>query len=178
MKRLFCVLCLILSMPALAAGYRLVHPDGSVEFTDDPVPGATPIDLPEAQSYAPPVTAKPKVQSPASAKPGAEAQKDQPLKYRSLTVLAPVAESTVPWQGGTVAVQVQSEPALQTRFGHHIVLVLDGKPVSHPDKSNNLDLSGVYRGAHTLSATIRDGEGKVLASSPAVRFYVFQPSIR
>ena len=36
-------------------GYKIVKPDGTVEFSDQPKPGATEIPLPEAQSYRPPV---------------------------------------------------------------------------------------------------------------------------
>ena len=58
MKRLLLLTALVLPLAATAAGvgYRIVHPDGTVEFTDDPHRGGEKIDLyraPAVDPYAP-----------------------------------------------------------------------------------------------------------------------------
>lgn len=168
MKRhVFLLLLLPLAFTAMNSvaqdkGYKVVRPDGTVEFTDQPTAGAQEITLPKAQSYeAPPIPAAPT--SPVSIPQGPP--------YSALAITAPTAEQTFQNGDGKVTVSVRLEPAL--RPGHRLVILLDGKEAG---SGPNVSLNGVERGSHTVLAQVRDGRGNVIQSSPPVTFHMRQYS--
>jgi hypothetical protein len=78
---------------------------------------------------------------------------------------------------GQLDVTVSVDPPLQA--GHQLQLYLDGEPVATLDPGNNqIRLSGVYRGAHTLEAEVLDQEGESLLRSDPLPFSVRQTSIQ
>ncbi len=162
-------LALALGAPPLFAetkGYKIVRPDGTVEFSDQPAPGAQEITLPKAQGYeAPP---------PPPPAPAVEPTTPPGPPYSLLAIAAPEPDQTLHNGETQVNVSVQVMPAL--RPGHRLVILLDGSEAAG-GAGTGYTLSNVERGSHVLVAEVRDGRGKVLISSAPVTFHMRQHSI-
>lgn len=167
MRRLPFLLLLValsLGVHAEEKGYKIVRPDGSVEFTDQPAPGAQEIPLPKTPGYqAPPARslAPPRPLAPKG------------LPYSQLAISAPAPEQTFQEGETSVTVHIVLEPGLQ--LGHRMVVLLDGKVVSE-GAGNSVALNDLERGAHTVVAEVRDSAGAVVQSAAPVTFHVRQYS--
>jgi len=168
MSRLLLIFVFLIAATASAEekGYKVVRPDGTVEFSDQPQPGAVEIPLPQSQGYEP----APLPPSESDRGVAHNAVKSV-VTYRQLTITAPVADETFQSAEGPVHVQVQIEPSLQP--GHKLVILLDGKAAG---SGVSATLANLDRGTHTVSAEVRDGDGKVVKSSAPVTFHVKQYS--
>lgn len=174
MKRMIIPL-LLFALPLAAAetGYRIVHPDGTVEFTDDPTRGGEPIQLREAptiQSVSPP-TGSSQSSVPAPADPATEAQQ---VSYESLEITSPQQDQTIWFDGSSIPVSVNISPRLGKQ--DEVVILLDGQEVAR-GRGSSFNLPQVYRGTHTLEAHIVSG-GSVVIRSPAVNFHMRRHTIR
>lgn len=169
MSRLFLVLLLV-SSAAFGAGekaYRIVLPDGTVQFSDKPQPGSTEIKVPPAQTYqALPV---PALHMTTSQNGSASAA----FKYDDLSIDSPAQDQTFHATGGTIPVHVTLSPAL--RVGDTLAILLDGGTVAS-GTGLGYTLQGVVRGSHTVVAEVLDAKGQTVQSSAPVTFYVHQHS--
>ncbi|MGH8495489.1 MAG: DUF4124 domain-containing protein [Gammaproteobacteria bacterium] len=156
--------------PALSATlYKWVDENGTIHFSDQPHPGAEAIEVEGAQTFdAPPVPApRAAVENEAA---GSEAA------YESLVIVSPRQGQTLWNTGGTVSVAISIVPRL--RPGHEVQVFYDGNAVERePQASLTFNLPEVFRGTHTLRATVVDNAGTVLGESETVTFYVHQTSI-
>lgn len=167
MRKSLIVLLFLAAMAPLHAqdkGYKIVRPDGTVEFSDQPAPGAQEITLPKAQSYEAP-------ELPPTAPVTPTTPPTPP--YSRLAIVAPEAEQTFQNGETNVGVSLVIEPAL--RPGHRVVILLDGSEIAAGGGSR-YSLSGIERGSHVLIAEVRDGRGRVLERSAPVTFHVRQYS--
>lgn len=158
----------LIALPALGAesAYRIVHPDGTVEFSDQPQEGAESVLLPEAQTvHTPKPTLKP---SPPAPKP-----KPKTHVYSAFAIASPGEDAVLRNIQEKLAVSLTVEPGLGEK--HQIVLSFDGREVAQ-GTALQYTVEDVYRGSHTLSAVIRDENGQVVMSAPAVTFHVKQTS--
>lgn len=169
MRYLFFWIALLLPGLALGAVYKLIQPDGTVLFSDEPFPGAEKIDVPPINVYTPPEL--PLDSSPAAPLPGSLAQVAE--GYQRVEIVNPGPETVVRNTTFTVDVEVLIEPPL--RSGHTLIPVLDGTPLA-PRSSPQFELNEIYRGAHTLEVQLQHTDGEILAASPPVTFYVHQMS--
>ncbi|RPI44328.1 MAG: hypothetical protein EHM59_13100 [Betaproteobacteria bacterium] len=96
--------------------------------------------------------------------------------YVSVAIASPTPEHTIHDNTGTVPVQVEMEPALQSDRGHRISLSLDGRSVATL-QSGAFVLNDVERGTHELRAAVVDAEGHELIASSAVTFHMWQASV-
>lgn len=172
MKRIlpfFLMLFCTAPMAAEDIGYRIVHPDGTVEFTDDATRGGEEIKLRDVQ------TVNDHSNDEGVRKPDTETapEKKKTSGYTTLRILTPGAGETVWFADSGVTVAVSSDPALKS--GDTVVLSLDGAEVAR-GKNTSLNIGQVYRGTHTLSATIVDAGGKTVIRSSSVTFYLKQHS--
>lgn len=162
--------CVVPSAWSAETGYRLVHPDGTVEFSDQPLPQGEEIELREA----PTIQFVPSTSSPAgqgqTLTGGAVDSKGGEVS-RTIAITSPLADETVWFDGTGVTVSVATSPALQS--GQQVAITLDGKVVAKGG-SNSFKLGEVDRGSHSLSAAIIDVSGSVLTSSPSVTFHLRQ----
>jgi hypothetical protein len=170
MKRLLLLLLVTCSANAAETGYRLLHPDGTVEFSDKPMPTGEKIELREAPTIQ-------FVPSSSHSTSGATAQGSQQWAESSkdvaITITAPLPQQVVWFSDSGITASVAVTPALQG--GQKIVIGVDGKQVaSGTGSSFNLGL--LYRGSHTLTATVVNAGDVVVASSPTVTFHVRQHS--
>jgi len=166
------LLLTLCSTLALAAGqvYRIVHPDGSVEYTDQPREGAEPVTLPEAQAI--PSLRRP-ARDAAKADPEPAAEAEIKKGYSRLAITAPKDQATLRNIGGQLLVRLAIEPEL--REGDRVVVRLDGEPVAAGRERQYL-LQNVYRGTHTLQAHIEEAEGRVARKAAPITIHVHQTS--
>lgn len=160
---------LLLCFSAYAeTGYRIVHPDGSVEFTDQPVKGSEEIKLRNAPTTTfVPVT-------PYKARNTTEqGDAEEDSTKGSITISSPTADQTVWFDEAGMTVQVKVMPAL--RSGQQVIITLDGSQVAKGAASSFL-IKEVYRGSHQLTAAVIDEEGNTLFRSPQVVFHLRQHS--
>ena len=167
---LFSLLFLVVASPfAAETGYRLVHPDGTVEFSDVPIPGGEAIKLREAPTIkmappAPSSTTKSSVQRRGGSRKSADG---------SISITSPKAGQTLWFDEAGVSVSVNLSQHLES--GQVITVSLDGKPVASGSGSS-FNIGPVFRGSHTVSASVVDSSGKIVLSSPAVSFHLRQYS--
>jgi hypothetical protein len=157
-----------------AKTYRWVDAQGVVHYSDSPQPGAQQVALPPAQTYsAPPSPATPPPASSATAT-GAPPPESEDT-YQSCAITQPVAETSL-FAPDSVHVAVTLDPPL--RDGDRLQVLLDGQPLpARSPTATSLDAAQPDRGAHVLSAVVRDSTGKMVCSSSGVTFYVQRPSV-
>lgn len=148
--------------------YKMVQPDGTVVYSDQPQPGAKKMDVQPAQTYqAPPLPA-----------PVAPQQPPTPAKtfqgYKKFVVSSPGQDATLRDNQGNVSISLELQPALQP--GNEIQIIMDGKPLG-TGRSTSISLTNVDRGAHTVQAKVLDASGKTLATTPPVTFYLHHTSV-
>ena len=142
--------------------YRWVDAQGVVHYSDTAQPGAQVIQLPAAQTYhSPPTPPSYPVNSPAA--------DSAQSATRSCAITQPAPEASF-FAPDSVAVGVS--PALQP--GDQLAVTLDGAPLGSGG-GGQYQIQQPDRGAHTLSAMVRDVEGKLVCQS-TVTFYVQRPS--
>lgn len=174
MKRLP-LLLLFFALPLIAAetGYRIVHPDGTVEFTDDPNRGGEQIPLHEAPTIQAPKPGK--TISSTSAKEQAKESNGEESSYDSLAITAPQQEQTIWFDGSAIQVSLSIEPQLGKE--HSVVISLDGKEIAR-GRQSSFSLPQVFRGSHTIDARIEDESGATLIKADPVTFFMRQHSIK
>lgn len=148
--------------------YRKFHPDGVVEFSDQPTKGSEELKMETLPTYkfapAPKFEPRPKQQLKPAIAPASP--------YTSLAISSPARNETIRANNGDVNVKFSLTPGLQTGLGHQIEYLLDGKSVLKTDQP--AQLKNVSRGAHNLVIRIIDKDNKVLINSDSVTFYLLR----
>lgn len=157
------VLCL--SVAEAREVYRWVAPDGTVNYADEPRPGATRILLPE---WVPPKIIRP--MAPPLTLPRED--KPKPGGYKQLAITSPAPEENIRDNQGIVSVSVKVSPRLVTAKGHQIQLLLDGQARGEPSPALRQSFKDVERGEHTVAAQVLDRNDLVLMTSEPVVFYL------
>ncbi len=163
------LLLLFVALPVLAAqtGYRIVHPDGTVEYTDQPPAenGAETVPLPDVQTFEappPPAMERPEATAPKQNEPGV-------FEYNSLEVVQPHPGEHVWVSQWEAPVVLDLSPGLAPE--HEIVVTVDGSVVARGTRTR-FSVSPIYRGEHRISARVVDQSGDVLIASEPVTFYI------
>jgi hypothetical protein len=171
----------VLLVVAVAAGavvagptYRWVDAQGQVHYSDRAEPGAEEVQLQGIQSYSPPAIDTTEVGStPAPTSAAA----DDALVPKAVTIASPTPDQTLWNTGGRLPVAVKVDPALQA--GQRVNVYLDGNRVVDGEPGRlAFELGDVWRGEHSLSATVENTEGNEILRSEAIRFYVQQTSVQ
>jgi hypothetical protein len=171
LNSLLVIMLLVGACAANAALYRGVDAEGNVVYSDRP--------FEDAEEFTPPAISV--VDTPESkaakkaAKKAAEVEKSAEFKYTDFDIASPANKETIRNQPDVV-VSLKLKPGLNTAESHSIWLLLDGKPVVKNSKSLSLSLGRLIRGAHTLQAQVRDGNGKIVVRTRAVVVYIHQTS--
>lgn len=150
--------------------YRKFHPDGVVEFSDQPSKDSEELKIEELPTYkftpavpaAPKLTPRPKQQT----KPGLASP------YTSLTINSPGRNETIRANSGDIDVKLTLVPGLQYYQGHQFEYLLDGKSVLKADRAQTL--KNISRGTHSLVVQVIDKNNKVLIHSGSVSFHVMR----
>jgi Domain of unknown function (DUF4124) len=159
-------LVLLLALAGFAAAsfaeatYKWVDAQGVVHYSDKPVPGATKVQLPAAQTFKAP---------PPGSLPTLQQQPAAPKDYDSFIISSPAQDETL-FNVTSVTVGVSVSPGL--RPGDSIKIALDGQSKTGTASSATFD--NLERGEHVATATIVMGSGKTLAAPP-VKFTIRMP---
>jgi hypothetical protein len=173
------LVALLLVWPLLAAAqtpvYESKDKSGPV-FSDQPSPGAKPLDLP-----APNVIALPKP----SSSPPAPASTASAAGYSKLAIVAPASQGTIHTNTGAFTLQLQARPALRVQNSEAILIGLDGTRLAQRYTTTTIAIkeadwmraaaAGVAE--HSLQAAIVDRNGVVLIESAPVRFFVQRATV-
>ena len=161
MKQLFLVLCVALASSAVQAQkvYKIIQPDGTVEFTDAPPP-----DVPAQQIEIPPLNTSNQLAPPSdSATQSATGAKG----YSEFRITHPANGEAIRDNAGNVNVDLSLEPSLRT--GDKIELYLDGQSIGG-GKDTGITLADMDRGSHSIKAVVKNAAGQVVARSNSVTF--------
>ncbi len=156
----------------LAQAYRWVDEDGTVHYSDRPVPGAEQIELPGDNRVASRRRVRATPAAPAQSA-GDQQADTAAFKYESLAIASPAAEETLWNIEGVLNVTLALRPALQD--GHQVRVYFDGNRRT-VDRAS-FQIQEVYRGVHNLQAEVVDATGKLIIRSVPNRFYVQQNTI-
>jgi hypothetical protein len=174
--RLMCLL--VLCLMAVSAGatelWRWVDDNGVVHYSDRPVPGAEKVIIKGAQTFSVPAVPD-SAASSEDASAEDEPENGERASYRRFAITQPAREETFWNIEGRLNVSIDVDPAI--RGQHALKLYLDGQPVEGvPPAGTSFTVGNVFRGDHTLRASIVDQRGRELVSSQPVRFFVRQTS--
>jgi hypothetical protein len=148
--------------------YKWVDAQGVVHYSDTPQPGATEIEIHTAQTYRAPA-----VRGGVSGSAGAPAAPSAASGYVSCRISDPGPEQSY-FSPDVIAIAVSLSPALQA--GDQVVVTVDGAPLPI-SASLEYQITQPDRGPHTVSASVRNGEGKTVCTAPSVTFSVQRPSL-
>jgi hypothetical protein len=162
-----CTLVLGLAAVLGAPMYVRVEPDGTKTYSDKPIPGGKLVEL----DVAPPSSSAPTKTATQAGPRAAPAAAN--FQYAICRVASPKSDETF-INAESVTVSLQLEPQLRT--GDQIFLLVDGQRVGGPATAT-FTIAPVFRGTHTVTATIRDAVGTTLCQSPSLSFHVRQLSI-
>lgn len=164
-KPLFLAL-LLAAASAQAEVYKWVDKDGTVHYTDEPpTQNAKPAKLPPLQTY----------------KQGTEPSLDKfepaPAKAAAPTVkiVSPAPDTTyrLPLEPVPVAVQASGlGPGLS------LLYQVNGTTRGGPTAATAFSVTGLERGAHSISVAIVDAAGKEVARSAPVTVHMKPPTVR
>jgi hypothetical protein len=172
LKRLAPLLAIVLaSSAALATTYVRVEKDGSKTYSDRPIPGGQPIELESAQTYsAPPAPSAAQGEVPRDQQ--LVRQMESPFQYQNCSV-TPQNDATFT-NPEAVPVGLLLTPPL--RLGDTVELSVDGARVPGGPTTTNFSMPQPFRGAHTVTAVVKDTYGRTLCTTSAT-FHVFRPSL-
>lgn len=164
---------LALAAPAFAGQtvWKWVDDKGVTHYSDQPVPGATKMELnssSRASSESKPVYT--------SQSPGKDIPAQKGPLYARFVVESPQQDASIINTGGKVQVRLASTPAIGG--GQAIAIYLDGARVEGLSPSSmSHELSDVPRGTHTVKAVVTGQNGASLQETPTVTFHVRQESV-
>ena len=154
-----------------APAWTWVDANGTVHYSDRPVPGATQVELAGAHGDS----ARRRRRRARRARPAKRAAAPGAL-YQAIEIVSPAEQETL-WNIGTVLpVQVRFQPALLP--GHRYDLVFDGQRRNLNTTSPRVTLPDVFRGTHTLQVVVIDAAGAEVMRSAARTFFVQQTSVQ
>lgn len=149
--------------------YKWVDERGVTHYSDQPVPGATKIEVRSGNISQAPAASVPSTSSAAS-------DADAAQSYRDFEIYRPEVDEAIINTGGQVGVEIRMDPKVLPL--HTLSLYLDGKLVTgFPRNSLSYTLTEVPRGVHSVTAIITDQSGKTIRETSPVGFTVRQESI-
>ena len=159
---LFC-----LSVVQAETVYRSIDETGAVEFSDQSHHDAEEIKLKNVPTYD---------FKKAERKTTAPAMKDKKTAVQmQLRIVSPADKETVRQNAGDVSVVISmtggTDKASTLQAKEKIAIFLDGKMLLQMDKTSVV-LNNIDRGTHHLKAQLLNAEGKAVAESPVVEFYM------
>jgi hypothetical protein len=141
--------------------------NGVVHYSDAPAPGARKIVIVGSTTSAVPPNVAPKTGRQGTA----AAAQPVPVPYTRLEIWQPENGASFFGLDSVVDVRIRSEPELQP--GDRLLTYLDGKLVNDQSQTEHV-LTGVERGAHSVTSVILDGRGNEKIRSQPVVFHIKQ----
>jgi hypothetical protein len=163
---------------ANAEVYKHVDEQGKViKYSEFPQkPGDKPMSVPKSavvidNPEAPPAVFTP----PTKQSPDSETEQTPVTEYVAVAIVKPDDQETIRANGGTFAIELASQPELDVKAGHQYVILVDG--TRHQEgTTNQLQLTDMERGQHSIQVEIQDAQGQSMISSSSVTVYVQKAS--
>ncbi len=152
--------------------YRARGADGSIIFSDKPIPGGQIIHVKDIPTISLP---KPNKGGAVSYPIKSVSVQGGIARYSKLVIASPTNDSTLENQSGELNVELNLSPGLQA--GHKYRLVLDGKKIDPPTVKNVFKLNNLDRGDHKIQGEVVDKDGLPVIASEIVTIHVHRPSI-
>ena len=170
MRYLVVIVCLTLCFGVWAQDrvYKRVNPDGSVEYSDQPIEGAEVMQVPKGSTFTMPEGIPSRAAS-TDTKP-----EETKVVYDSLEITRPVNDEAIRSNEGKLTALARVTPELASN--HRFRWNMDGEIVQDVN-SPELRLNNIDRGSHTLQAEIIDADGKIVISSETITFHMMRHRI-
>jgi hypothetical protein len=169
------LLLLALAAPVLSSTaqatdvWKWVDEKGITHYSDQPVVGATKIEVRTGNAIESAPTASASSGSSSAPQPAV-------TNYRNFEIWRPEPDQTFSNTGGQINVEIRIDPGVQPL--HQLSLYLDGKLVTgFPRNALSYSLTDVPRGSHQVTAAVADRNGKIIQETAPVVFQVRQESI-
>jgi hypothetical protein len=167
MRKWLILLSALGTTASAAPAWTWTDANGTVHFSDRPMPGARQVDLAGAQGFGLAGAGRAATRSTG-------ADERATASYRA-DIVSPAEQETLWNIGGVLNVQARFQPDLQP--GHRYDLVFDGQRRNVNTTSSRVALPDVFRGTHTLQIVVIDDAGAELMRSAPRTFFVQQTSV-
>lgn len=171
MDRFFVIIIIImaLTIPVKASSAKIYvwrNEQGVLVFSDNPRAGAEEV----------------KVKSPSATMPSMNVDTNlldiNPKELKNeyeVVITQPKQNATIRDNTGSVYVSGGIKPIFQR--GYKIQLYLDGKPFKKPQTHTMYSLKNIDRGEHQIKMDLLDNDGKVIATSLPITFYMHRATV-
>jgi hypothetical protein len=170
MRTLIFIASLIIAFTSQAALYKWVDENGEVIYSDQP-PTKDAKEL-----VPPPIMSTPAVKYTPKQKPEEKTEEEVATTYTEFKITSPAQDETIRDNAGNISLTLSIAPALNTKQGHSISVLVDGKAKLSNSKNLSHTLTYIDRGTHTLKAEIKDAKGSVIKSSNSVTIHLHRVS--
>lgn len=170
---------LLLVFPALCVAdtvkvYKTRDSEGNVVFSDSPTKNAETIELQPVQTFSPDnIPDRARATGPKEDLPAGGVEN---VPYESVTIVQPKDGETIWSSPGDISVAVSVKPKLQR--GDTLEIYVNGKKAGESSTATMIQLTGLLRDQHTITAQIVNEDGTVVASSAPVLIYLHKASVR
>lgn len=175
------VAMLLLLVPvAQAEVYKVVDEHGNVTYTDQPPPDsdAQPMTLRGLSIISPQIPPPPPVrEGEAGDAEGAEGQipiRELIRRYRDFAIVSPTQEQSLWGTDSQVNVAWRSGAALME--GMTVTVYINGLP-QPPTMQTSMAVGGLDRGEHNVYAELKNGQGRRIARTDTITFFMKQWSV-
>ena len=149
--------------------YKRVNPDGSVDYSDQPLEDAEVMKVPKGSTFT-----MPSASSSSRARSNSSQRDVDTASYQSLSISSPSNDEAIRSNEGRVTALAKSDPTIQQ--GHSFRWTMDGRVLKQEISSPVLQMRNVDRGAHELEVAILDSAGEVVISSEKTVFNLLRAS--
>ena len=165
------LLLFLIMLPNLGHGamYKWTNSAGETIYSDTPPSEDT------DELKLPILTTTPAVKYKAKAKPQPTA--DKVAYYTNFTLIEPVNDAVFTDNTGDVPIKLSIEPQLDINAGHSVSILIDGQVNLANSQQTTVMITNLDRGTHSVSAEIRDLNGKILKTSNSISITVNRHSI-
>jgi hypothetical protein len=100
---------------------------------------------------------------------------DKQQKYTKIAIVQPLNEATIRTNDGSFSVVVALEPNLSPE--DKLQLLFDGSPLGEAQTNMHFELSGIYRGSHTITVQIVNANSEVVLTSDPITIFMQRPRV-
>ena len=154
--------------------YKTIAPNGTVEFSDSPKVDSKPVTFGKQQLNSTHLLGpKPLGQQ---YQPSLVSQNNNNIIH-TLELLSPGNEATIRDNNGSVLIQVILPPALAQKTDLVFTVIVDDK-LTFTENKSMFNIENIPRGSHTIFVQAYDKNGKLIAKSLPITFFMHQARVK
>ena len=158
--------------PVLAQMYKWVDDEGNISYSDQPpFKGAE-------QLTPPPISTTPAMKVPKKRPVKKPKEEETSTQYSYFKITDPENDATIRENNGNFSISLGIKPALNTQKGDYIQVLMDGKIVKDKLSGTSVAFTNIDRGAHQISAMIKNKKGRTLKKSQTIIIYLHRQIIQ